>query len=87
MATIGLEELPVGVRSRLEQGETLEITDGEAIVARLVPIAAAQPLTDEKRARLDSWFARSDELAKRVSAAWQGDVNAVDAVNEQRREL
>ncbi len=41
----------------------------------------------EKQARLEAWFASSDELAHRVSAAWKDSITALDAVKEQRRDL
>lgn len=46
------------------------------------------PPTGAQRDAIDAWFARVDELAERVSAAWiDPTVTAVDAVREQRREL
>ncbi|HSH80032.1 MAG TPA: hypothetical protein VLA19_16020 [Herpetosiphonaceae bacterium] len=47
----------------------------------------AHPVTDEERAQIESWLASSDELARRISAAWKDDMSAVEAVQEQRREL
>ncbi len=41
----------------------------------------------EKESRLKAWFASSDELARRVSAAWKDTLSAPDAVKEQRRDL
>ncbi len=39
MATIGLSELPAALRTVLEQGEALDVTDQGAVVARIVPVA------------------------------------------------
>ena len=41
MATIGLHELPETMRTILEQGETLDVTNQDAIVARIVPVMSA----------------------------------------------
>jgi len=63
-------------RRRLrEELATVEVQNGSA------------SLSDAKRARLEAWFAASEELAKRVSAAWKDDMSASEAVKEQRREL
>ena len=87
MSTIGMDELPLATREVLDrvraEGEALEITDGEAVVARLVPVPPAQPV----RAGLEADLDAIDELAAEVSAAWQGEMTAVDAVREQRREV
>ncbi len=42
MASIGLHELPEMLRTILEQGETLDVIDQGAIVARIVPVTSAQ---------------------------------------------
>ena len=47
----------------------------------------ARPESDEHRAQVEAWLASSDELARRVSAAWKDDLSALEAVQEQRREL
>lgn len=83
MATIGLDDLPANARTMLAQGETLEIIDRGAVVARLVPIAPAQSV----RPGLEADLAALDELSARISAAWKDDMNAVAAVNDVRRSL
>ena len=42
MATMGLSELPAALRTVLEQGEAVDVTDQGTIVARLVPVPSAQ---------------------------------------------
>lgn len=39
MATISLDELPQATRAVLEQGESLDVTNQGAIVARIVPVS------------------------------------------------
>ncbi|HSH79295.1 MAG TPA: hypothetical protein VLA19_12280 [Herpetosiphonaceae bacterium] len=46
MATIGLNELPETMRTVLAHGETLDITDQGAVVARLIPVAPAHVEVD-----------------------------------------
>ncbi len=46
-----------------------------------------RPLTEQERAKLEADLNAIDALAAEVSAAWQDDMSAVDAVKEQRREL
>ncbi len=53
----------------------------------LPSLPEVSPLTDEERARLEAWFTAADELAARIGAAWKDDMNAAEAVKEQRREL
>ena len=83
MATIGLSELPAALRTVLEQGEALDITDQGVVVARLVPVAPAHPA----RSGLADDLAALDALSARISAAWKDDMSAVEAINDVRREL
>jgi hypothetical protein len=66
-------------------GETL-VTHGPAAPS-MTAAPPTRPLSDDDRARLEAWFVAADELAARIGAAWKDDMNAVEAVNEQRREL
>jgi hypothetical protein len=50
-------------------------------------IGAPRPLSDEERAAVDTWLAETEQLAVRIGAAWKSDLNAVEAVQEQRRDL
>ena len=83
MATIGLDELPADARAVLEQGETLEIVDGGAVVARLVPVTPKRP----SRPGLEADLATLDELSARIRAAWKDDMSAVEAIDDVRRTL
>ncbi len=83
MATIGLDELPADVQAVLTQGETLEIIDGGAVVARIVPVAPPH----STRPGLQADLAALDELSARISAAWKDDMSAAEAISDVRRTL
>ncbi len=83
MATIGLDELPADARAVLEQGETLEIVDGGAVVARLVPVTPMRSI----RPGLEADLAALDELSARISTAWKDGMSAVEAIGDMRRAL
>ncbi|HSH77797.1 MAG TPA: hypothetical protein VLA19_04605 [Herpetosiphonaceae bacterium] len=83
MATIGLDELPADARAVLEQGETLEVIDDGAVVARLVPVTPAHAI----RPGLQADLAALDELSTRISAAWKDDMSAAEAIDDVRRAL
>ena len=67
-------------------GATL-VTHEPAAPSTTAAVAPTRPLRDDDRARLEAWFVAADELAARIGAAWKDDMNAAEAVNEQRREL
>lgn len=54
---------------------------------RAIYVSDTGHIAVEERAQVEAWLASSEELARRVSAAWKDDMNAVEAVKEQRREL
>ena len=83
MATIGLNELPAALRAVVEHGEVLEVTDQGTVIARMVPVQPIHPVRPGLAADLDA----IDAFAAEVSAAWKDEMTAVDAVQEQRREL
>jgi prevent-host-death family protein len=65
-----------------EDGTIYEVTFHGRVMARIVPVhQSEQQLPDA-----DLW-AEWDRLAAEISARWPAGVSAVDAVNEQRREL
>jgi prevent-host-death family protein len=85
--TVGVRELRDGATELLrrvrDDGETIEVTYHGRVVARLVPVR--EP--DAPAASPAAWRAQADALAARIARAWPGDVSAVEAVREQRREL
>lgn len=81
MATLGLDQLPADARAVLAQGETLEIIDGDAVVARVIPVAPKRAI----RPGLHADLTALDALAARISAAWKDDMSAAEAISDVRR--
>ena len=84
-AEISIEALGGELRNlldRLHSGESVTVVgaDGQ-------PVARLVSLKGESRRRMsaEEWEARWDALAERISKAWKGNRNAVEAVAEQRR--
>ena len=67
-----------------EDGETIEITNYGEVIAHLVPATGPQSLA--KPTKRDVW-ADLERLAAEIGAHWPGDVSAVDAVRDVRRDL
>ena len=87
MITVGVRELREDLSKWLQrvrdEGETIEITLRGETVARLVPTRRKSSSPEE----IARQFADLDELAQEISKHWKSDMNAVEAVREQRREL
>jgi prevent-host-death family protein len=87
MVEVGVRELKQHTSSILRQvhegRETITITHRGRAIAKLVPVLDAESQQE------DFWkvWAEMDELAKEIGALWQGSPSAVEAVDEQRREL
>ena len=92
MASIGIDELQTRTSEVLrrvrEDGETIDLTDGGKVVARVVPAepAHAEGQADDHEAT-EEWLRRADELRKEISRHWPKGVSAVDAVRDVRRDL
>ncbi len=90
MRKIGIRELKNQatqvVRAVREEAEAYVITvQGE-------PVAVLRPITEAdkeelRQADVRRFLADLDELSKQVTAAWESDLTAAEAVAEQRREL
>lgn len=90
MRKIGIRELKNQatqvVRAVREEAEAYVITvQGE-------PVAVLRPITEEdkeelRQANVGRFLADLEELSKQVTASWQSDLTAAEAVAEQRREL
>jgi antitoxin (DNA-binding transcriptional repressor) of toxin-antitoxin stability system len=83
---IGVQELERQTREVLrrvqQDGEVINVADGDTIVARIVP---ARPTID--REALRKWWDEVDKLAEEIDAYWPEGVSAAEAVAEARREL
>ena len=67
-----------------EEGETIEVTEQGKVIARVVP--ANEPEKPIKR-DLKSFWEETDRLAAEIGSHWKGDMDAVEAVRDVRREL
>jgi len=96
MPRVGIRELKNDASAiiravREERTEYIVTYHGQA-VAMIVPIDEAlvgqetERRLAEARAHADYW-ARLDELAAEIAAAWQSDKSAVELIDEQRRDL
>ena len=85
MLSVGIKELKRDtsaiVKRVREERETVEVTYRGSVVAQIVPVES----DDERQVRFDKVWQQMDALAERVSAKWNGDGSAVDAVRESRR--
>ena len=77
--------MPVTYQTVLEEARQLPPEDLHRLRVALGAIETDR--TEQPRQDVQEVIARLDELAARISAAWQDDVSAVDAVKEQRRDL
>ena len=88
MKTLGVGELKEHIDEILrmveEEGETIEITDQGKVIARVVP--ANEPEKPTKR-DLKSFWEETDRLAAEIGASWKGNMDAVEAVRDVRRDL
>ena len=86
MTTVPLEQAKANfdeLVAQLQPGETITLVDaqGQPVVAMTslqTPLKPEPPSPEE-------WMAAWEELAKEVSAAWQGEADAVQAIAEMRR--
>ena len=87
MITIGVRELKAKLSQILlkvqEEGEVVEITYYGQKIAHLVPVNPTSKNDDD----LEAVLSDLDSLAAEIGAAWEGNVSAVEAVREVRREF
>ena len=67
-----------------DHGETIEIIDRGKVIAHVVPTNTSQKAVDHKLALS---LQELDELAARIGSKWKGNMDAVEAVRDVRREL
>ncbi len=81
MATITYERV-------LRDAQQLTLEEQRRLREDLVSLGETiQPPTDHQPAAAQAFLDKVDRMAARISAAWQDDTSAVDAVREQRRAL
>lgn len=79
-----LERINEILRLIEEEGETIELTDHGKTIAQWVPTQKPQKPVKQD---LDAFWEEMDQLAARIGAAWQGDMDAVEAVRDVRQDL
>ncbi len=88
MKALGVDELKDRINEILrmveEDGEIIEVMKHGEVIARLVP--ARRPQQPLKR-DLKAFWAEMDRLASEIGAHWKGDMDAVEAVRDVRRDL
>ena len=92
MASIGVDELQARTSEVLrrvrEDGETIDVTDGSTVIARVVPIEPARTSKrKDDRDATEAWLRRADDLSKEIGSLWPRGVSAVDAIRDVRRDL
>ena len=87
MHSVGVRELKRDasaiVKKVRDEKETVKVTYRGNVVAQIVPVESAE----ERQTRFDRIWKQMDKLAEEISAKWDADQSAVDAVRESRREL
>ena len=92
MASIGVDELRTRTSEVLrrvrEDGETIDVTDGGKIVARMVPVEQPrdEPEVEDSDAML-AWMRNMEPLIAELGKKWPKGVWAVEAVLHVRRDL
>jgi antitoxin (DNA-binding transcriptional repressor) of toxin-antitoxin stability system len=74
------------VREVRESGAAIDIREEDAVVARVIPVAAPT-VSDAERAEIEQFWSDLDDLSAEISASWPEGVSAEDAINDVRREL
>jgi prevent-host-death family protein len=84
MKTVGIKELSEHTDELLREvqtGQAIDITNGSATIARLVPVQDS-PISDEE---IEAILDDLDNLAAEISARWPHGVSAQDAIDDVRR--
>lgn len=88
MKTLGVCELRERIDEILrlveEEGETIEITKDDEVIARVVP---AHKLRRSSKRNNDAAWADLHRIAEEIGTHWKDDVSAVEAVRDVRRDL
>ena len=79
-----IEHIDEILRMVEEEGETIDVTKRGKVIARVVPASEPeQPLKRDAKA----FLAEIDRLATEIGASWKGNMDAVEAVRDVRRDL
>ena len=79
-----IEHIDEILRMVEEEGETIDVTKRGKVIARIVPASEPeQPLKRDAKA----FLAEIDRLATEIGASWKGNMDAVEAVRDVRRDL
>lgn len=70
----------------IKEGETIEVTSRNEVIAHFVPTSETQSVKAKAKDNQAFW-AHIDQLATQIGAHWQDNMNAVDAIHDVRREL
>lgn len=70
----------------VEEGETIEVTSSNKVIAHLVPASQSES-SESKANETQKFWANIDRLAEQIGTHWKDDMSAVDAVHDVRREL
>jgi antitoxin (DNA-binding transcriptional repressor) of toxin-antitoxin stability system len=76
------EQMRVVLQRVKEGGEVIDVTDGDSVVARLVPVET--PVDHEA---LAAWWKHHDELVDEINQHWPEGVSVADAIADIRRDL
>ncbi len=86
LTTISIRELHEHTKDVLqrirEEGQTVDVLDGDAVIARISPVAV-----EDERLSDEEWWAEFKRLGEEISRRLPAGTSAVEAVAEQRREL
>ncbi len=91
MKTLGVQELTERINeilSLLQAGETIELTnDGEVVGHLTPPYRLEQKIRPYDKEASDKAWADLERLSAEISAHWTGNMDAVEAVRDARRDL
>lgn len=70
-----------------KRGQSLKQLVTTALEHELARPSGPTASAKARNARAKAWLSEFDELSRQISASWNSDMSAVEAIREQRREL
>ena len=67
-----------------EEDEAFEVIDHGKVIAHVVPVSEPKKTREQE---IKAFWADMDQLAAEIGAHWKGNMSAVDAVRDVRRDL